>query len=134
MSEKTPYQVMREIQKRVIEKQKLDAENRAVAFKYGITASNPTELAIKIKEFKEKEERLANERRLAAEEERKANARRRALNAEVRTKNTYMKHSGHYDQGYSGSTSSTSQGSYDSGSYGGGDCGGGSSSGGSCDF
>lgn len=132
MSEKTPYQIMREIQKRAIEKQKFDAENRALAYKYGISFTNTTDLQNKIAEKVAEEKRKKIEWQIA-EDERRANAKRRT---ETKQKQDYVNRSHYYDQGYSGS-SSTTHSSYDGGgssSSGGGDCGSSSSSSSSCDF
>lgn len=132
MSEKTPYQIMREIQKRSIEKQKQDAENRALAYKYGISFTNTTDLQNKIAEKVAEEKRKKIEWQIA-EDERRANAKRRT---ETKQKQDYVNRSHYYDQGYSGS-SSTTHSSYDGGgssSSGGGDCGSSSSSSSSCDF
>lgn len=132
MSEKTPYQIMREIQKRSIEKQKQDAENRALAYKYGISFTNTTDLQNKIAEKVAEEKRKKIEWQIA-EDERRANAKRRT---ETKQKQDYVNRSHYHDQGYSGS-SSTTHSSYDGGgssSSGGGDCGSSSSSSSSCDF
>lgn len=123
MSEKTPYQIMREIQKRSIEKQKQDAENRALAYKYGISFTNTVDLQNKIDAKIAEEKRKKIEWQIA-EDERKANARRRT---ETKQKQDYVNRSHYHDQGYSGSSSTTHS------SYDGGDCGSSSSSS-SCDF
>lgn len=132
MIEKTPCQIMREIQKRSIEKQKQDAENRALAYKYGISFTNAADLQNKIDEKIAEEKRKKIEWQIA-EDERRANARRRT---ETKQKQDYVNRSHYHDQGYSGS-SSTTHSSYDGGgssSSGGGDCGSSSSSSSSCDF
>lgn len=93
MSEKTPYQVMREQQQDAINKQKLDAENRAEAYKKSI-------------EFKTQEElnrKLADQKR---ETERKERARRR--HSQQSSHNQYLRESAWHDQGYSSRSSSSS--------------------------
>lgn len=60
MTEKTPFQLMREKQQHIIEKQKIDAENRAIAFQKGIEFLNQQDL-------NEKTEALAKQRLVIAE-------------------------------------------------------------------
>lgn len=58
MSEKTPYQIMRERQEAVIKKQKQDADNRVEAYKLSIQFNTQEELNEKL-EAKKKEIRIA---------------------------------------------------------------------------
>jgi hypothetical protein len=105
MSEKTPYQAMREQQQDVINKQKLDAENRAEAYKKSIEFNTQEELNRKLEKERKETERF-NLLRKQEEEERKERARRRQ--AQQSSHNQYLRESAWHDQGYSGRSSSSS--------------------------
>ena len=105
MSEKTPYQVMREQQQDAINKQKRDAENRAEAYKKSIEFKTQEELNRKLADQKRETERLELLRK-QEEDERKQRARRR--HSQQASHNQYLRESAWHDQGYSSRSSSSS--------------------------
>ena len=107
MFEKTPFQIMREIHKRIIDKQKQDADNRALAYQYGISFTNTADLNEKIEEKKAEQKRKEIERQIA-EDERRANARRREEKAQAQRQQEYVKRNQYHDQGYTSQSSSGS--------------------------
>ena len=113
MSEKTPYQIMREQQQATINKQKLDAENRAEAHKKSIEFNTQEELNRKLADQKRETERLVLLKE-QDEEERKEQARRRAQETSRQSSSQYLREAAWEDQGYSRKSSSSSSNSSNS--------------------
>lgn len=62
MTEKTPYQIMREQQQSIIDNQRIAAENRAKAYQQNIEIVTQQELNEKNKQIAEEKERIAKRR------------------------------------------------------------------------
>ena len=107
MSEKTPYQVMREKQKTIIEKQQLAAENRSQAFIENIEFKSQADLNEKLLARNRETLRLAKIRR-EEEEQRAAENRRRR---DAQTDRQCAQRIAAYDEPRKSSTSSSSSSS-----------------------
>lgn len=117
MSEKTPYQIMREQQQATINKQKLDAENRAEAHKKSIEFNTQEELNRKLADQKRETERLVLLKKQDEEERKDRARRRRAQETSRQSSSQYLREAAWEDQGYSRKSSSSSSNSSNASSY-----------------